>query len=179
LPTRDVRTGVEGTYSNLKELLLEKDCKIVSEEPPKHILVRHGSLRGVSPRNAKKVVDSRIFPHTPGSRIVFQSSISSDWENLTLWGNVAAGFVAAMFWWIASDIANLLADGKPGYWTFLAGAFGYPNVQYADFMVSITRALSIVLMATIVLEVLDVFIVHRKINTFAEEILDELTEKQT
>lgn len=177
--TRGVSTEIESTYSKLKGVLLEKDCKIVSEEPPEHILVRHGSLRGVSPRKAKKMVDFRICPHTSGSRIVTQSSVSFDWANLTLWGNVAAGIVAATFWWIASDITNLLADGKSGYWTFLAEAFGYPNSQYAFFMVDITRALSVVLVVTIILEILDVFIVYRKINTFAEETLDELTEKRS
>jgi hypothetical protein len=175
--TRDVSTEIKSTYLELKGLLLKKDCKIVSEEPPKHISVCHGSLRGVSPRNAKKLVDLRICQHNSGSRIVTQSTVSSDWAKLTLWGNVAAGIVAAMFWWIASDIATLLAVGKSGYWTFLAQAFGYPNVQYAFFMVGITRALSVILGVTIILEMLDVVIVYRKINQFAEETLDELTEK--
>jgi hypothetical protein len=175
--TRDVVTEIESIYSELKGLLLQKDCKIVAEQPPKHILVSHGSLRGVSPRNAKKTVDFRICTHTSGSRIVTQSSVSFDWANLTLWGNVAAGVVAAIFWWIASDIANLLADGKSGYWAFLAGAFGYPNIQHAFFMVDLTRALSVVLVVAIILEILDVFIVYRKIDRFAEETLDELTNK--
>ena len=179
MPARNVSTEVDSTYSELKGVLLGKNCKILSEEPPKHIIVRHGSLRGVSPRNAKKIVDYRICPHNSGSRIISDSTVSSDWANLTLWGNIAAIVVAAIFWWIASDITILLVDGKSGYWTWLAGAFGYPNVQYAFFMVNITKALSVVLVVTIVLEILDVFIVYRKINTFAEETLDELTLKQT
>jgi hypothetical protein len=179
LRTYGASTEIESTYSELKGVLLEKDCKIVSEEPPEHILVHHGSLRGVSPRNAKKIVDFRICPHASGSRIVAQSSVSFDWEKLTLWGNVAAGIVAATFWWIASDITNLLTDGKSGYWAFLAEAFGYPNIQYAFFMVDITRVLSVVLVVTIILEILDVFIVYRKINTFAEETLHELTKKRS
>jgi hypothetical protein len=178
LLTRNVSTEVEGTYSELKEVLLAKDCAIVSEEPPKHIIIRHGSLRGVSPRSAKKIVDYNICPHNPGSRIVSQSSVSSEWANLTLWGNIAAIAVAVVFWWLASDITILLEDGKSGYWTWLAGAFGYPNVQYTYFMVNITKALSVVLTVTVLLEILDVFIVYRKINTFAEETLDELTKKQ-
>jgi hypothetical protein len=179
LPALDVSTEVGSTYSKLKDILLGKDCEIVSEEPPTHILVRHGSLRGVSPRNAKKLVDYRICPHNSGSRIVSHSSISSDWANLTLWGNVAAIVVAAIFWWIATDVTILLVDGKSGYWTWLAGAFGYPNVQFAFFMVNITKALSVILVVTIILEILDTFIVCRKINTFAWETLDELTKKQT
>jgi hypothetical protein len=171
---RDAITEIESTYSELKALLLEKDCKIVSEEPPEHILVCHGSLRGVSPRSAKKIVDFQIRQHNSGSRMVTQSSVSSDWANLTLWGNVAAGIVAAIFWWIASDITMLLVNGKIGYWAFLAEAFGFPNIQYAFFMIDITRALSVVLVITIILEILDVFIVYKKINTFAEEILRPL-----
>jgi hypothetical protein len=178
LATRNVVTEIESTYSELKGVLLEKGCTIVSEEPPGHIVVRQGSLRGVSSRNAKKVVDYRILSHNSGSRIVGQSSVSSDWVNLTLWGNVAAGVLAAVFWWIASDIANFLVFGNTGFWSWLAGAFGYPNVQYAFFMVDIMKALSVVLVVTIILEILDVFIVYRGINTFAEETLDELTEKQ-
>ena len=174
MSTRNVSTEVKSTYSELRGILLDKGCKIISEESPKHIVVSHGSLRGVSPRNAKKVVDYRISPHNSGTRIVSQSSVSSDWANLTLWGNVAAAVVAAIFWWIASDITNLVVDGKSGYWSWLARAFGYPNIQYAFFMVDITKALSVVLLVTIILEILDVFIVYRKISTFAEMTLSEL-----
>jgi hypothetical protein len=173
----NVSAEIEKTYSELRGILLEKNCTIVSEEPHKHIAVRHGSLRGVSPRNAKKVVDYRIFPYNSGSRIVSYSSISSDWANLTLWGNIAAGFVAVVFWWIAADITNLLVNGKYGYWTWLAGAFGYPNVQYAFFMVNVTKTLAVVLAVAILLEILDVIIVYRKINTFAEETHYELSKK--
>lgn len=179
MSTRNVSTEIRSSYSELKGILLDKGCKIISEESPTHIVVSHGSLRGVSPRNAKKVVDYRILPHNSGARIISQSSVSSDWANLTLWGNVAAAVVAMIFWWIASDITNLLVDGKSGYWTWLTGAFGYPNIQYAFFMVNITKALSVVLLVTIILEILDVFIVYRRINTFAEMTLDELTKWQT
>jgi hypothetical protein len=178
LSTRNVSTEIKSSYSELKGILLDKGCKIISEESPTHIIVSHGSLRGVSPRNAKKVVDYRILPHNSGARIISQSSVSSDWANLTLWGNVAAAVVAMIFWWIASDITNLLVDGKSGYWTWLTGAFGYPNIQYAFFMVNITKALSVVLLVTIILEILDVFIVYRRINMFAEMTLDELTNWQ-
>jgi hypothetical protein len=125
------------------------------------------------------MVDYRIYPHNSGSKIVSFTSVSADWANLTLWGNIAASVLAAIFWWIASDITILLADGKSGYWTWLAEAFGYPDVQYAFFMVNVTKALSVVLVVTILLEILDVFIVYRKINTFAEETIDELIKKQT
>ena len=177
LPERSVDLEIEEAYSELKTILLERGCKIVSEEPPKHVSIEHGSLRGVSPKSAKKVVSYQTFPHESGTRIVSRSSVSSDWANLTLWGNIIAGVVAALFWWIAADIAALAVDGTSGYWTWLAGAFGYPDVQYTFFMINLTKALSVVLVVAILLEILDVFIVYRGIDTFAVETLEELVQK--
>jgi hypothetical protein len=174
---RSIRLEIEKGYSELRTILLEKGGRIVSEDPPKHISIQHGSLRGVSPKGAKKVVSFQFFPNKSGTRIISFSSISSDWANLTLWGNIVAGIVAAVFWWIATDMENFVANGISGYWTGLARVFGYPNVQYVFFMINVIKALSIVLVVTIVLEVLDVFIVKSKINSFAEETLDELAEK--
>ena len=174
---RAIGLEIEKGYSELRTILLEKGSRIVTEEPPKHISIQHGSLRGVSPKGAKKVVYYQFFPHKSGTKIISHSSISSDWANLTLWGNIITGIVAAIFWWIATDMANFVTDGVSGYWTGLARAFGYPSVPYLIFMINVIRALSIVLVVTIVLEILDVFIVHSKINSFAEETLDELAEK--
>ena len=168
---------IEKAYSNLRNILLERDCKIVSEEPPKHITVEHGSLRGVSPMSAKKVVSYHNCPYESGTRIAVYSSVSSDWAKLTLWGNIIAGLVAMVFWWIATDIVAFIVNGTTGYWTWLAEAFGYPDIGYVFFMTNVTKALSIVLFITIVLEILDVIIVYRKIDTFALEILDELVQK--
>lgn len=169
---------IEKTYSKLRTILLERGCRIVSEEPPRHISIRHGSLSGVFPKSAKKVVSYNLCPHEAGTRITSCSLVSSDWANLTLWGNIIAGIVAALFWWIAADIGALAVEGKSGYWAWLARAFGYPDVQYTFFMIDVTKGLSIVLIITIFLEILDVFIVYRKIDTFAAETLEELMQNQ-
>ena len=174
---RSIESESKKAYLELKTILLERGCKIVSEDPPERISIQHGSLHGVSPKNAKKIVSFKMLPIKLGTKIESCSALSSDWLNLTIAGNIIAGFVAAIFWWIASDIAALLSTGNPGYWTWLAGAFGYPDVQYTLFMINVTKALSIVLIVTIILEILDVFIVYRGINTFAKETLDELAER--
>jgi hypothetical protein len=176
---RSVGLEIEKAYSEMRAILLEKGCRIVSEEPPQQISIEHGSLFGVSPKSAKKVVSYQLFPRESGTRIVGCSSVSSGWSNLTFWGNVIAGVVAIVFWWIASDIASLIVGGASGYWTWLAVAFGYPHIQYTLFMINLTRALSIVLVVIILLEILDVFVVWRKIDTFAAETLDELKRKQS
>ena len=174
---RSIDLEIEKGYSELRTILLEKGGRIVAEEPPKIISIQYGSLRGISPKGAKKIVSYQFFPNKSGTRIISRSSISSDWANLTLWGNIIAGIVAVIFWWIATDMENFVVDGILGFWTGFARAFGYPAVQYVFFMINVIRALSIVLVVTIILEILDVFIVYNKINSFAEETLDELVEK--
>jgi hypothetical protein len=156
--------------------LIGKSCRIISENPLKQVVIKHGSLRGVSPRNAKKTVSYHFFQNTAGTRIAAYSSVSSDWANLTVWGSVAAGIVAVLFWWIAIDMTAFIVDGTSGYWAWLATAFGYPNVEYALFMTNVTKALSIVLFLTILFEIVDFVVVNRKIDTFAAETLDELTQ---
>jgi hypothetical protein len=170
---------IEKTYSKLKTILIERGSKIISEAPPEHISIQHGSLRGVSPKSAKKIVNFQMFQNKTITKIEVDSTLSSDWIKLTLVGNIIAGFVAAAFWWIASDIADLVANGNSGYWTWLAEVFGYPNVQYALFMSNVLKALSIVLVVTIFLEILDFFIVYRGIDAFAKEISYELADKKT
>jgi hypothetical protein len=169
---------IEKTYSELKTILVERGSKIISEAPPEHISIQHGSLSGVSPKSAKKMVNFNMFQNKTITKIEVDSKISSDWVNLTLVGNITASFVAAVFWWIASDIADLVVNGNSGHWTWLAEVFGYPNVQYTLFMSNVIKALSIVLVVTIVLEVLDFFIVYRRIDAFAQDILYELADKK-
>jgi hypothetical protein len=175
---RAISLEIEKAYSDIRTILLKKGSTIISEEPPRHILIKHGSLRGISPRSAKKVVSYHFSPHELGTQIVGCSSISSDWANLTLWGNIIAGIVATIFWWIATDITSFLVNEGSGYWTWLARAFGYPDIQHTYLMINVMKVLSIVLVVAIFLEIVDFLIVYRKINTFAAKTLDELTQKQ-
>ena len=176
---RYVGLEIEKAYLELRTILLEKGCRIVTKEPPKQISIEQGSLFGVSPKSAKKVVVYQLFPHESGTRIVGRSSVSSGWLNLTLWGNVIAGVVAIVFWWIASDIASLISGRASGYWTWVAVAFGYPHVEYVLFMINLTRMLSIVLVVIILLEILDVFVVWRRKDAFTAETLNELVHRQS
>ncbi len=173
---KTVSLEINDAYKLLKNILVQKSSKIILEERLKNISVVHGSLNGVAPKSAKKVVRYDFSPLESKTKIVCRSSISSDWARLTLWGNIAAGVVAAVFWWAATEMEGFVANGVSGYWTWLVGAFGYPDVQYCIFMINVTKALSIFLVAAIVFEILDVFIVHRMIDSFAAETLEDFAQ---
>jgi hypothetical protein len=81
LVERIVGLEIEKAYSNLKAVLLEKNCTITAEEVPTFISVRQGSLWGISPVTAKKNVNYHLDAVESGTRIICSSSLAPDWKN--------------------------------------------------------------------------------------------------
>ena len=166
--------GTNEAYADLKALLLRKGCKVVAEEPPTFISVKQGSLWGISPRTAKKVVSYRLSPVDSGTRIAVSSSLASDWKNLTIIGSALAVLVASLCLWIAMDLDAFMITQERSYWSWIATVDGYIDFQTAQSFVSLTRMLAVFLAIILVLEVVIAVYVHFKINAFAEETLNAL-----
>jgi len=169
-----VSLGINEAYADLKALLLKRGCRIVAEEPPTFISVRQGSLWGISPRTAKKVVSYRLSPVDSGTLIAVSSSLASDWKNLTIIGSALAVLVMALCWWIAADLEAFMITQEPSYWSWIATVDGYIDFQTAQSFAGLTRTLAVFLAIILVLEVVIVVYVHFRINVFAEEALNEL-----
>lgn len=168
---------IEQAYTELKALLLKEGGKIVAEESPVHISVKQGSLWGIFPRSAKKVVRCRLFPQGSGTRIACSSSLASDWKNLAIIGSVLSAILALLCWWISVDLAAYTITQKPSYWSWIATVNGYSNFQVAQAFVDLTRMFAVFLAFIIVLEVAIAVYAHFRINEFAEEILGSLNSK--
>ncbi len=89
-----VSLEIEKAYEELKSLLLKKGCRIIAEEPPARISVKQGSVWGISPTSAKKVLTYSLSPVASGTRISCSSSLASDWKNLTIIGSALSVIVA-------------------------------------------------------------------------------------
>ena len=165
---------IEKVYSGLKDFLLKSDCKIISEEPPIFISVKQGSIWGVSPRSAKKIVSYRLFPLDSGTRIASSSSLTSDWKNLSIIGSVLSVIVTLLCFWIAVDLDAYITTQKPSNWSWLAGAYGYTGFQRALILTNLTKILAVFLAITLALEILVAVYVSVRINAFAEESLSAL-----
>ena len=165
---------IEKVYTELKDYLLKSNCKILSEEPPIFISVKHGSIWSVSPRNAKKTVNYRLFPLDSGTRIDSSSSLVSDWKNLSIIGSVLSAIVAVLCLWIAIDLDAYITTQKPSNWSWLMGAYGYAGFQRALALANLTKILAVFLAITLALEILVAVYVSVRINAFAEESLSTL-----
>jgi cbb3-type cytochrome oxidase subunit 3 len=165
---------IRKAYENLKAALLQKGCKVIAEEPPTFISVRQGSLWGISPRTAKKVVNCRFSSGDSGTRIVVSSSLSSDWKNLTLIGSALSIIVASLCWWIAADLEGFAESQQPSYWSWIIENGGYTNLGLAQTFVGLTRGLAIFLVVIVFLEVIVYAYVKSRMDEFAEEALKPL-----
>ncbi len=165
---------IEKVYSKLKRLLLAKDCRIVGENVPTLILVRQGSLWGISPVTAKKNLNYRFDAVESGTRITCCSSLTTDWKKLTIIGSVLAIIVTLLCLWISIDMDSIGATQQQSYWSWIATVNGYVDLQIAQMLADLTRMLAAFLAIILAAEAAIVFYVQFKINTFAEETLNAL-----
>jgi hypothetical protein len=171
---RTVGLGIEEAYAELKALLLERGCRIIADEAPVLISVKQGSLWGISPRTAKKVVTYRFAPVDSGTRITCSSSLASDWKNLTLVGSALAVVVAFVCLWIAMDLDAFVITQQPSYWSWIVTVDGYIDFQTAETFAGLMRMLTVFLGIILAVEVAIVVYARFRINAFAEETLNAL-----
>jgi len=172
---RTVDLEIEKAHTDLKALLLKKSCRVTAEEPPTLISVQQGSLWGISPRTAKKTVTCHLASVDSGTRITCSSSLASDWKNLTVIGTALAVLVAALCWWIATDLDAVVTTQRSSYWSWLVTVDGgYIDFQTAQMLAGVTRMLAVFLVIIIIVEAVVAVYAYFRINVFADETLHEL-----
>lgn len=168
---RTVGLGIDKAYSDLKSTLLKSGCKIISEEPPKQILFKQGSLWGVSPKTAKKTVSVNFASVDSGTQITCSSRLSSDWKNLTVAGCALAAVMVGLCLWIMLDLQGFMATQKSNFWSWLATVNGGVDSAIGQTLVNLTKGLAIFLSVVIVLEIVIVVYAQVRIDKFAEASL--------
>ena len=172
---RSVSLEIEKAYPDLKAILVGKDCRIISEKPPKLILAKQGSLWGLSPRSAKKTIDVTLLQVNSGTKVTCTSRLGSDWKNITVVGCVLAAVLVGLCLWITFDLNAFMVTGKPSFWSWIITVNGNVDFQIGRTLVGLTTALAVFLSAIIFLEIAIVAYVHYRIDEFADEILDSLS----
>jgi hypothetical protein len=174
---RTLNLEIEKAYEDVKASLVSKGCKVVTEDTPKHLLVKQGSLWGMLPETAKKTVDFTFVAINSTTQVTASSRISSDWKNITIIGCALAAVLAGLCLWISVDLTAFLGSGKASFWSWLASVNGSVDVSVAQTFVNLTKALAIFLSLVIALEIVVVAYAYRGIDRFARETLDMASKK--
>ena len=169
---------IDKAYEDFRSCLSEKGCKIISEEPPEHIVVKHGSLWGMSPTTAKKIVDVTFEVVDSGTQVTCSSRLSSDWKNLTIVGCALAALLVGLCLWMALDLSTFMVNGKPTFWSWLATVNGNLYFVVARGLVNLTKALAVFLSVIIVLEIAVGVYVYAGIDKFAQGTFDVLSNRE-
>jgi hypothetical protein len=169
-----VGLDVEKTYAKLKTVLVESGCKIVSEQPPASVSVIQGSVWGISPKTAKKIVTFALSSEGSESKIAASSRLASDWRKLAVAGIVLSAIVALLCLWIGFDLQAFATRSELSFWSWIVT--GSPvGLVLANLVAKLSFGLAVFLTIVIVLEVFVMFHASRKVDAFANESLRSIT----
>jgi hypothetical protein len=169
-----VNLKIEEAYPKLKAALLGKGCKVTSEESPKQICFKQGSLWGMSPKTAKKTIKANLESVNSGTHVTCSSWLASDWKNITLIGCALAFVLVGLCAWMATDLTKFIVTNETSFWSWLVAAEGNVDLVAAQAFVNLTWGLAIFLSVIILLEGAIVVYARSKIDIFTEEALNQL-----
>ena len=172
---RTVNLKIEEAYPKLKGALTEQGCKVISEEPPRQISVRQGSLWGIAPKTAKKTIKVNFEPVDLGTRVTYSSKLASDWKNITLIGCALALVLVGLCVWMATDLTAFMVTRVPSFWSWLVVVGGSVDLIAGQALVNLTWGLAVFLSVIILLEGAIVVYVCPRINVSIEGALNQLS----
>lgn len=169
-----VNLKIEEAYPKLKAVLVEKGCRVHSEESPKQICFKQGSLWGISPKTAKKTINVNFESVDDGTKISCTSRLASDWKNITLIGCVLAVVLVGLCVWMATDLTTFMTTRLPNFWSWLIAVGENEDLVVGQAFVNLTLGLAFFLSAVILLEAAIVVYVYSKIDAFVKDTLNQL-----
>ena len=168
---RTLSLEIDTAYATIKTTFTDKGCKIKSEQSPNKILLRQGSLWGISPRSAKKKIQINFESVNSATKVTCSSQLSSDWKNITLIGCVLAALLIGLLLWMDFDLSTFVVTHKPNIWSWLVTVNGNIDFQVSQALVNLTETLVAFLSIIIFIEIAITVYAHVRIDRFAEENL--------
>lgn len=174
LTEKIIKMDINQTFLKIKDQLGEKGCKIISEESPRQIVARQGSLWGLTPKSAQKILTFNFEGNDSGTRVTVKSKLGAGWKNLTIIGSALSAIVVGFCFWIALDLNGFLISRQTSYWSWLISEGSVVSTQIGQSLVNLMLVLAVSLTAIIVAEIVVAWYAHRKIGSFALRLLEAL-----
>jgi hypothetical protein len=161
-------------YQKVKAALVEGGCKVTSEEEPRRVCFRQGSLWGISPVSAKKTIKLDFEAAEDKTKVRCCSMLASDWMNITFAGCGLAAVLVGFCIWMASDLSGATASGSAGFWGWFVTVDGNVDVVAAQTLARLAWGLTGFLCLVIVLEAAIVVYAKTKIDAFTQTVLEKI-----
>lgn len=168
--TQTVNMPIADAYEDLKLHLEQKNCKVLLEVSPTSLTVKQGSLWGISPQNAKKILTCTLNPNATGTTISCHSKLSRDWVNITVAGTALCVVLVGVCLWMSIDLAAFLDTGRFSTWSWIASVGSYVDYTLGESFVGLTRMLAAFLSVIIAAEILIALYARSHIDLFVKEV---------
>jgi hypothetical protein len=170
---RIVNLKIKEAFEKLKQLIILKSYSILNEESPSILTIKQGSIWGISPRTAKKIVTFNLQPVKSGTSIKYSSKFAPKWKNLTIAGDLLSSFLILLSLWITIDLELSLLNRAPSFWSWIAT---YANIITFSALQSfsfLAKLLFFFLIVILLVESVIVIYSYLNVNLIAEETLNQ------
>jgi hypothetical protein len=168
LPQVTLNLGIIEAYTKTKEVLVKEGCAVIFEEQNRQLVVKQGSLWGISPKTAKKTITATFKVAGDKTDVAYNSEVASDWKYVTIIGCVLAAALIGLCVWMALDLSEFMTTGGPGFWSWLITSGDTVRFSAGEAFVNLTWGLSVFLAIIIAIETAIYVQVNRKIELSAE-----------
>ena len=170
---RIVNLKINEVFGKLKKLIILKGYSILNEESPSILTIKQGSIWGISPRTAKKIIKFNLQPLKSETKIFFSSKLAPKWKNLTLVGYVLSSFLILLSLWINIDLEISLLHRTPSFWSWIATYSNTINFSILQSFSFLAKLLFFFLIVILFFESIIVIYSYLNLNLIAEETLNQ------
>ena len=170
---RIVNLKIKEVFVKLKQLIILKGYSILNEESPSILVITQGSIWGISPRTAKKIVTFNLQPLKSGTIIKFSSKLAPKWKNLTIGGYVLSSLLLLLSLWMTIDLEFSLLNRTPSFWSWIATYANTINFSALQSFSFLAKTLFFFLIVTLLVESVIVIYTYLNLNLIVEETLNQ------
>ena len=170
---RIVNLKITEVFGKLKQIIILKGYSILNEESPSILTIKQGSIWGISPRTAKKIVTFNLQPLKSETSIKFSSKLAPKWKNLTIAGYVLSSFLILLSLWINIDLEISLLNRAPSFWSWIATYANTINFGALQSFSFLSKLLFFFLIVILLIESIIVIYSYLNVNLIAEETLNQ------
>jgi len=170
---RIVNLKINEVFGKLKQLIILKGYSILNEESPSILTIKQGSIWGMTPRTAKKIVTFNLQPLKSGTSIKYSSKLAPKWKNLTIAGYLLSSFLILLSLWITIDLDLSLLNRAPSFWSWIATYANTINFSALQSFSFLAKLLFFFLIVILLIESVIVIYSYLNVNLIAEETLNQ------
>ena len=166
-----VALAPDEAFQELKKALLKEKAKIIEEESPSKLVVKHGSWLEYSPKTLQKIIRFNLIAEGPKTRIVSNTQWKTSSMALAVLSLIGLPIMGTFLLWLAWDIKAYVEGLRSTFAGWLAERLGYIGFTYLLRMAQTIEILAFITFAISIIALVHTIYLYSKREEFTKEIL--------